>query len=40
MKSIMNTLYQLLEDFGRIRAATHFARMGDHASAKAILAAK
>lgn len=37
MKSIMQSIYSFLEDMGRVRAATHLARHGDHEGAKRIM---
>lgn len=34
---ILNSIYQLLEDFGRARAAMHLAAMGDHAGAQRLM---
>lgn len=38
MKSILNYIYSILESFGKARAATHFARMGDFEAARKVMA--
>jgi hypothetical protein len=37
MKEFFSNVYQFLENMGRVRAATHFARIGDYESAKKIM---
>jgi hypothetical protein len=37
MKVILKLIYNFLEDFGRVRAATYFAQRGDHASAQRVM---
>jgi hypothetical protein len=38
MKSFFNYIYSILESFGKARAATHFARMGDFEAARKVMA--
>jgi len=37
MKAILNALYAFLHSVGQARAAAHFARQGDHKTARAIM---
>jgi hypothetical protein len=37
MKTILKSIYNFLEQVGRVRAATHLARRGDHVGAKRIM---
>lgn len=34
---LLKAIYNFLEEFGRVRAAAHYARNGDHATAQRIL---
>jgi hypothetical protein len=38
MKTVINYLWSIIESFGKARAASHFARMGDHEAARRIMA--
>jgi len=40
MKSILNSVYQFFESYGKVRAATAMARMGDYKLALAIIESK
>lgn len=40
MKTILNTIYEILESMGRARAAAHLSRQGKHAEAKALMIAE
>jgi len=40
MKSILDTIYAVLESIGRAKAAAHLSRQGRHDEAKAILLAE
>jgi hypothetical protein len=37
MKEFITNVYQFLENVGRVRAASHFARIGDYESAKKLM---
>jgi hypothetical protein len=37
---ILNAIYNFLHEFGKARAAAHFARHGDYNTARAIMEAK
>jgi hypothetical protein len=37
---ILKTIYDFLHDFGKARAAAHFARIGDYKTAQAIMNVK
>jgi len=37
MKAIIKSIYNFLEQAGRVRAATHLANRGDHAGAKRLM---
>ena len=37
MKTILKSIYNFLEQVGRVRAATHLARRGDHEAAKRLM---
>jgi hypothetical protein len=34
---IVKSIYNFLQEFGRVRAATHLARRGDHTAANKIM---
>jgi hypothetical protein len=38
MKSFINYIWSVMDSFGRARAASHFARMGNHEAARRIMA--
>ena len=38
MKSIINSIWSVLDSFGRARAASHFARQGNYEAAKRVMA--
>ena len=38
MKSVIHYIFSVFESFGRARAATYFARIGDYDSAKRVMA--
>lgn len=40
MKSILNSIYQFLHEFGKAKAASHLARIGRYKEAQAVMAAK
>jgi hypothetical protein len=37
MKVILTSIYNFLENIGRVRAATHLAQSGDYAGAKRVM---
>lgn len=40
MKLILNSIYNFLHAFGKVKAATALARMGKHVEAKAVMLSK
>lgn len=40
MKNFIQVIWNFLHSFGQARAAAHFARIGDHKSAQAIMNVK
>jgi|LakMenE18May11ns_1017448.scaffolds.fasta_scaffold9954485_10 hypothetical protein len=38
MKSFINYIWSVMDSFGRARAATYFARLGDYEAAKRVMA--
>ena len=38
MKPVFNYIYSIFESFGRARAATYFARIGNYEAARKIMA--
>lgn len=40
MKTLLNTIYEIFESIGRAKAASHLARHGLYAEAKALMLAK
>jgi hypothetical protein len=38
MKAVLNYIWSVMDSFGRARAASHFARMGDHEAARRVMA--
>lgn len=40
MKTILKSLYSLLQGFGQAKAAAHFARIGDYKAAQALYTTK
>ena len=40
ISAILNSIYSFLHEFGKARAAAHFARHGDYNTARAIMESK
>ncbi len=37
MKSVLKTLFSIFESIGKVRAATHYSRMGNYEAARKVM---